>query len=464
MNSRTFIAFTLALGIAAGAASGQARRKPQPDTTITNLQAQMEQLTAEIGGLRTSLAAAQQGIAAQQPKASQPSSDERLSELNDKLAGHDERMAVSESDLAILKKLKVAGYIQARFEHLDYTPFVENATATDKLGVKSTSITGSQGQSVFYVRRGRIKFTYAPGPLSEYVLYFDASKDKVSCKEAYVKLTEPWSGYGVSLTVGQMNWPWGIEIERSSSTREVPERSLAARTLFPGERDRGIKLTVKPHSMATIDLGVYNGWGIDNSTFTWQDPTKRKDVIARAKIDLGIAALTASYYDGQYYEPAKSTTSLRSSVPASGSMTTTTTATDKRYYKGRIGGGLEAYYQFLPQGGTALLAEGTIGKEKGKDVEGGYLMLVQNIGDKLNLAFRGDMYNSDSKGGTYNHTWTLCPAVNFWWDDAVRLTLAYDIVHTNMDASMKHSNPVNPSNAVLDPRDNKVTVQVQFKY
>jgi hypothetical protein len=450
----------LVLATAAGTTLAQTRRKPQADTAITNLQARMEQLTTELGGLRAQLAIAQQ----QPQQTGQTAAEGKIADLNDKLAGHDERLAVTESDLAGLKKLKVSGYIQARYEYLDYDPFVERATTTDKLGVKSTSTPGSQGQSVFYVRRGRFKLTYTPGPLSQYVITIDGAKDKVTCKDLYVVLTEPWTGLGISLTTGQFNWPWGIEVERSSSSREVPERSLATRSLFPGERDRGVKLTVKPHAKVTVDLGLFNGWGVDNSTFTWQDPTKQKDVIARAKVDLGFVALTGSYYDGQYYDPATSTTSLRSSVPASGSMTSTTTTTDKRRYKGRIGGGVEAYYQFLPLGGTALLAEGVMGKEKGKDVEGGYLMLVQNVGDRLNLAFRGDMYNSDVKGGEYNHTWTLTPAINYWWDDAVRLTVAYDLTHTNMDAQMKHSNPANPAGAVLDPRDNKLTCQVQIKF
>jgi len=414
--------------IVAGAADAQVRRKPAADTTLVNMEVRLQALTAQLGGLRSELAASQATLAALMRTEDQ-SAAEQVAVVTDRVGGLDERLLTAESDLSGLKKLKVSGYLQARFEYLDYDPFIEKATVTDKLGVKSTSVAGSQGQSLFYIRRGRVKFTYTPSATSQYVLYFDASKDKVSCKEAYVKLTEPWSGYGVSLTVGQFNWPWGIEIERSSSVREVPERSLAARTLFPGERDRGIKLTASPIPMLTVDLGVFNGWGLDDKTFTWQDPTKQKD--------------------GQLYEPATSTTALRSSVPASGSMTMTTTAADKRHYKGRIGGGLEAYYQFLPLGGTALLAEGVMGREKGKKVEGAYAMLVQNLGDRLSLAFRGDMYNSDLNG-EYNHTFTMTPAVNYWWDSA--------------DKMMKHANPVNPSGATLDPRDNKVTCQVQIKF
>jgi hypothetical protein len=170
-----------------------------------------------------------------------------------------------------------------------------------------------------------------------------------------------------------------------------------------------------PLASLVVDLGVYNGYGIDNSTFTWNDPTKPKDFIARAKADLGVVSLTASYYDGNEK----------------------TSATSGNYYKGRLGGSLEAYYQFLPFGGTALLAEGVQGIQTGKKVLGGYVMLVQNIGNKFGLAFRADTYDPNTSsdttlyGGTandlkYDQTSNLSAALNYWWDDAVRFTLSAD--------------------------------------
>jgi hypothetical protein len=376
-----------------------------------------------------------------------------ISMVKDRVSGIDERLTTSENDLAGLKKLKVSGYLQARFEYLDYENFSDGATTTtNKYGTKTTSINGSQGQSDFYIRRGRIKFTYTPNTTSEYVIYFDGSKDKVSLKEAYVKLTEPWTKKGMaSVTIGQMNWPFGVEIERSSSTREVPERSLLARTLFPGERDRGMKLTVNPLKKVSLDLGVYNGWGIDNSTYTWQDPTKQKDFIGRVKYDMGIAVLTASYYNGEAYV-AKSVTQKEDG--------TSSTKPEHRYYKGRIGCGIEGYYQFLPFGGSALLAEVVNGNELGKNVFGGYALLVQNVSSKLGFALRGETYDSDTDYD-YGQTFIFTPAVNYWWDDAVRLTLAYDVINTNYDSSMGKKDP---SKTNADPRDNKLTAQFQFKF
>lgn len=478
MKSKGRIALVIVLAAAGSQAMSQARRQAA-DTAVVNLRKQMEALTSQVAALKSELSTSQVEIERFSSKAGEPSAMERISEVNDRVLGIDERLMATESDVAGLKKFKASGYIQARFEHLDYENLADNATTTTNSTTKisSTSITGSQGQSVFYIRRGRVKFTYTPSKTSEYVLYFDASKDKVSLKEAYVKLKEPWTGYGINLTVGQMNWPFGIEVERSSSTREVPERSLVVRTLFPGERDRGAKLSLgnikAGPAVLGLDLGVYNGWGIENSTFTWQDPTKQKDVIIRGNIDLGFLALCASYYDGQYYEPRKITKVYQSNT-ATGAISevTTTTVDEKRHYKGRIGGGLQAYHQFLPFGGTALISEYIMGKERGKPVAGWYAMLTQNIGTKLNLAFRGDAYDpfaSDDTtkyvefGGTtesrkYDQTWTSCGAINYWWDDAVRLTLAYDYVVKDRDMTMN----IRPK--YEDVKDNKLTAQVQIKF
>ncbi len=461
----------------ASVSMAQARR-PAPDTAVVNLRNQMQALTSQVAALQNELQAANLRLT----EAEKPSqAEEKVSVLGDQIAGMDERLLTAESDLAGLKKLKVSGYIQARFEYLDYENLADNAVTTTNNTTKtsSTSITGSQGQSVFYIRRGRIKFTYTPGKTSEYVLYFDASKDKVSLKEAYVKLKEPWTPYGLNLTVGQMNWPFGIEIERSSSTREVPERSTVVRTLFPGERDRGANLSVSDIKVGPaalrLDLGVYNGWGLEDKTFTWQDPTKQKDVIVRGSADFGSLRLVASYYDGQYYEPIKITKTYQAntSTGAISEVTSSTVVGEKRYYKGRIGGGLEAYHQFLPFGGTAFIAEYIMGKEKGKPVAGWYAMLTQNIGSRLNLAFRGDAYDPFASDDTtkyvefgamttearkYDQTWTACGAINYWWDSAVRLTLAYDYVVKDRDMTMN----IRPNRE--DVKDNKLTAQVQIRF
>ncbi len=433
----------LALLAAASLASAQTARKAKPDTTVIELKKQMEQLASQVSLLNQELSAAKAQMSQNEGGRIQ-AVEETASSAQDKLAGMDERMLTAESSITGLSKLKVSGYLQTRFEYFKNIKIDTLPNAADK-GADS---------SWFYVRRGRIKFVYTPSTTSQYCIYPDFSKNTVSLKEAWVALSEPWTPMGFKLTVGQMNWPFGVEIERSSSVRELPERSTASGKLFKGERDRGVKLSFTPVQKAgllsalTVDLGVYNGYGIDNSTFTWNDPTKPKDFIARAKADLGVVSLTASYYDGN----EKSS------------------ATSGNYYKGRLGGSLEAYYQFLPFGGTALLAEGVQGIQTGKKVLGGYVMLVQNIGDKFGLAFRADTYDPNTSsdttlfGGTaddlkFDQTSNLSLGINYWWDDAVRFTLSADRTLYNTDMMIMNQHP-----KYKTYQTDKVTAQMQIKF
>lgn len=144
-----------------------------------------------------------------------------LQELKDRLDGISENMSTLNSDVGILKYIKITGYIQARYEYNDSSKNGANLNANN-----------------FYIRRGRIKFTVQPGTSNKYVIYFDASKNTVSLKEAYVELYKTVQQSNFTLTFGQFNWPFGYEIEYSSSKRDFPERSLAENNLFPGERDR----------------------------------------------------------------------------------------------------------------------------------------------------------------------------------------------------------------------------------
>src|SRR6185503_19109887 len=131
----------------------------------------------------------------------------------------------------------------------------------------------------FYIRRGRLKLTYDSSPLSQAVVYFDGASSgssiNVRLLEAYVTLLDPWTVlHSHAVTVGQMNVPFGYELERSSSVRELPERSRAENVLFPGERDRGAKLVSQWSSQLETVLGVYNGPGISSADYPTADPTR----------------------------------------------------------------------------------------------------------------------------------------------------------------------------------------------
>lgn len=430
----------LALMMACQMAYAQRAKDAKPDTAVIKLQQRMDLLNNQINLLSQELDQAKAQIDSVGAEKVQ-GIEESVSAAHDKLAGMDERMLTADNDIAGIKKLKVSGYIQTRFEHINH----------DRIDTAAGSTDSRTDSSWFYVRRGRIKFVYTPTKTSEYCIYPDFSKNTVSLKEAWIKLSEPWSPYKFNLTMGQMNWPFGVEIERSSSVREVPERSIMAGALFKGERDRGIKLSFTPVNDLSVDLGVYNGYGVDNSTFTWFDPTKPKDFVGRARYDFGLVALSGSWYEGRE------------------KFATHQDSAD--HYKGRMGGALEFYHQFLPVGGTGLLAEVIKGEARQKEVMGFYAMGIQNIGDKLGLAFRVDSYDPNTSSDTtaynttaaalkYDQTFNISLAVNYWWDAVVRLTLAVDrtLYHTNMTLAQ------DPDSRYKINQDDKITAQMQIKF
>ncbi|MBV5334562.1 MAG: hypothetical protein JZU49_02005, partial [Sulfuricurvum sp.] len=72
--------------------------------------------------------------------AQEPTIDEKLTEINDKVNGLLERLATDETDLQKLTKIKVSGYMQVQYQYFE-----------------NPSI---QPNNYFSIRRARVKFTY----------------------------------------------------------------------------------------------------------------------------------------------------------------------------------------------------------------------------------------------------------------------------------------------------------------
>src|SRR6185436_2449922 len=145
------------------------------------------------------------------------------------------------SELEVLKRIKLSGYIQAQYQVADMA---------DSMGIAngiSSYAGGNFPKGVdkrFQLRRARVKFQYdAPFndkgiSTSQYVLQFDVSQNGFAIKDVYAKFTDPWSGW-FSITAGMQNRPFGFEIQYSSSLRESPERGRMSQIIFPNERDLG---------------------------------------------------------------------------------------------------------------------------------------------------------------------------------------------------------------------------------
>ena len=170
----------------------------------------------------------------------------------------------AQSDLGLLNRLKISGYIQAQSQKSD--------TIGSPAAFSGGNFSGLNNR--FMVRRGRIKFAYT-NDLSQYVLQFDVTEKGMGIKDAYAMFTDPWLKT-FSLTAGAFNRPFGYEIEYSSSSRETPERSRIFQTLFNQERDLGAKLTIQapktsPWNFIKLDLGLVCGNGLNPETDKYKD-------------------------------------------------------------------------------------------------------------------------------------------------------------------------------------------------
>jgi hypothetical protein len=280
-------------------------------------------------------------VRAQEAGAAPDSAAVTRAELQGLLDGMNEQIQVLTADTDKLKRFKFSGYIQARAEFSE--------ASSDSVRVSgATGTLASANATRFYIRRARLKLTYDSSPLSQGVVYFDGGSDRtVRLLEAYVTLLDPWTALHVhQFTAGQFNVPFGYEIERSSSVRELPERSRVENVLFSGERDRGAKFESQWTRQLKTTFSLLNGTGINSVDFPATDPTRGKDWSARARWSQGIWDAAVSYYDGRNVTP----------------LTGPDVLTDKT----RLGADIQTYWSLGPGGGT-LRGEAYSGHEVNPD-------------------------------------------------------------------------------------------------
>lgn len=380
-----------------------------------------------------------------------------------------EQVSTMQSDLDKLKKLKFSGYVQARYDL--------GELSKDAVAWKSTGAFSSANTNRFYIRRGRLKLTYDSSPLSQAVVYFDGGEDRaVTLLEAYVTLKDPWTpNHRHALNVGQMNVPFGYELERSSSVRELPERSKAENVLFKGERDRGLTLTSQWLPRLQTVVGLVNGGGIKHVDFPNSTPRNGKDLVGRARWSQGIFDVAGSIYSGKNVVPLAADTFM----VADGSY---------QHDKTRYGVDAQFYYQLPTIGGGSLkgelysghevnpdsLAALTLSKKPARalgrvltswganhtshlatDFTGWYAMWVQNLGEQLQVAGRYDFFdpNTDVEHDQYQR---LGGAINYFYDGNTRITVAYDAPKTDKWRKADKT--------WYEPQDNLWTIQLQHKF
>ena len=340
-------------------------------------------------------------------------------EVAGRVEGISEALTEVRNTVDLLSKLKVTGYLQAQL--------VEDERSRNELAGA-----GTRNFDQFSVRRARVKFTYQMTPSSRFVLQPDITSSGGTLKDGYVELTEPWTTWKHTLTAGQFNWPYGFEIMYSSSAREVPERSRVIRTLFPGERDRGVMLSgLGFHERFNYRVAIVNGTGT-TQTF---DANKRKDFVGRLGYSFGAVDVGASAYRG------------------SDLVATNTSATGREFDKQRIG--LDVQWA-TPIPGLGLRGEYLQGKQapasgtsrtQSHDVDGWYFYAIQNLGTRHQVVVRLDEYDPDT-GVDDNAVRTINPSYIFHWDAHSKVMASYELIESQAN----------------DPDDNVFTLRYQFSF
>jgi hypothetical protein len=345
-----------------------------------------------------------------------------IEELEGKIDSLTEAFTESRNVLEALARLKISGYLQAQY--------LQNERSVDE----TTGPVATRNLDQFSIRRGRVKFTYQMTSTSRFVLQPDITSSGVTLKDGYVELTEPWTMWHHTLTAGQFNWPFGFEIMYSSSSREMPERSLVMRTLFPGERDRGVMLS----GQGLADRFHYRA-AIVNGTGTTQsfDYNKRKDFVGRSGYSFGPVDVALSVYRGSELVSLGGLTSGRN-------FDKQREGVDIQWITPVSGLGMRGEYirgvQPPSPGTSAALA-------RAADVEGWYVYVIQNLGTRHQFVVRADEYDPDSDARN-NATRTIGGSYIFHWDANSKVMLAYE----------------QPRLEVNDPDDNVWTLRYQFSF
>jgi len=399
-------------------------------------------------------------------RAQDPSVNEKLTETNDKVNGILERLATDEGDLSKLTKIKVSGYIQAQYQ------MFENPSL--------------QPTNYFSIRRARVKFTYEALDGVKFVLQPDFAPGSLSIKDAYVVVNDHWTK-SFSLWAGKFNRP-NYEVEYSSSQRELPERSLVIRTLYPGERAIGAKLEFNPVNIpihaqvallnGTDGLTINDKSGTNLNSNENKDFDNFKDIMARVTYNITLGNFGGLDIGAHGYFG-----SLKSNALATLSSDYTTLTTAKvgdpikrnwfggefQFFADILGGlslkgeyiaGKNASIGYSPVAGVAASADGktaAVAPIPGvanyqNNFAGYYVYLIKNLGKRNQFAFRYDYYDPNTnitgkdvmvKGYTSADatvlknkmsgksdlaTTTYGFALHHYFDDNIRITLAYDIV------------------------------------
>lgn len=392
----TLPAAALALSLAHASASAQTAAPPPPPPPPAPA------AEATPGDVSGSAAPAEDNSANAAPlpppapagETSGPTIEDRVTTLESKNEGFAESYSATQAIVESLNKLKFGGYVQGRYQWDDKSNYgVDNNNTLREL-------------NRFYVRRGRLKATYA-GKNAEMVLQIDAIDNQnrsggpvanvATVKDAEATFVDTWTPFNLRLTAGKFKVPFSYDLLQSDDLAEMPERVSAIGALFPGDRDTGLRLR-GGYNLArgldfTVTLAYVNGTGD-----TAPENNSKKDFFARAvfDIDLGFASWVVAGA-GQFGQELKNGSSA-----TAGGRPATYYNVDRRRFEADTQlyidvpaiGGASLRYEYIwandEPSASGVLPADPCGKQKSA---GWYATYVQNVGEHLGGVFRVDAWD-----------------------------------------------------------------------
>jgi hypothetical protein len=333
-------------------------------------------------------------------EAAAPALSERVADLEGKVEGVNESLSVTNATLSPISKLKFSGYIQGRYEYRD-----DSVSGVDAQG-RVTNF------NRFLVRRGRLKATYT-GENAEYMLQIDATGDAVVLRDAEATFVDTWTPLGLRFTMGQFKVPFGYEVLQSSSDREMPERARVIRALFPGERDRGARLTARYEWFSFMAALVNGNFTQGDAVFNTFDNNRYFDTYLRVGADFDFIVFHLSAEFGEKLGTTVGNTALTiRDVNMDGIIqpdevtAAAVTPTMRRFGIWRLGADVQTYFDIPAVGGLSLKGEVVLSQDTNKDFRGtpadpcrdikgfGWILTMnQNIRDYFGFAARLDQWN-----------------------------------------------------------------------
>lgn len=355
-----------------------------------------------------------------------------------------------EERVTALEGFHWSGYIQGQYEvHDDSENEIDGTTL--------------ENADRFLIRRGRLKLQYDGIEHARFMMQIDATTTGVSLRDAVASIFEPWTSFELELAAGVFKNPFGFEVLQSSGDRVFPERSQLGRTLYPGERDLGVRLSGK-RDILRFAFALVNGNPIGDRAFPGRDPNSYKDFVGRIGIATSLLDVGVSGHVGTEFQPGSpavdaSTTwrdENRDAAVDPNEVTTTDAepaVSSENATRMRAGLDVQLHYEIDGFGKLEVLGEialahrGETDLADAADLLAGYFGVVQHYGHLAGLAFRVDFLDPNLDEGS-DQTIILEPVLLLYPVKAVRVSLAYDIVLEQGEAE----------------RNNVLTARMQVKF